>query len=59
MLFVALYVHDLIFMGSKVELVEEFKEVIDLGIMRYFLGLEVDQSLLGIFVSQRMPVEIY
>ncbi|XP_020233630.1 uncharacterized protein LOC109813787 [Cajanus cajan] len=41
-------------MGSKAELVEEFKEVIkrefemtDLGIMKYFLGLEVDQRTAG------------
>ncbi|XP_027922735.1 uncharacterized protein LOC114180632 [Vigna unguiculata] len=63
-LFVALYVDDLIFMGSKVELVEEFKEVMkkefemtDLGIMKYFLGLEVDQSTTGIFVSQKRYAE--
>nr|KYP43697.1 Retrovirus-related Pol polyprotein from transposon TNT 1-94 [Cajanus cajan] len=46
-------------MGSKAELVEEFKEVkrefvmTDLGIMKYFLGLKVDQRATGIFVSQK------
>ena len=40
MLFIDLYVDDLIFMESKVKLVEEFKEVIkefeiiDLGVMK-------------------------
>nr|KYP52959.1 Retrovirus-related Pol polyprotein from transposon TNT 1-94 [Cajanus cajan] len=46
-------------MGSKAELVEEFKEVkrefvmTDLDIMKYFLGLKVDQRATGIFVSQK------
>lgn len=45
---VALYIDDPIFMGSKAKLVAEFKEVmikefemIDLGLMKYFLDLEV------------------
>ena len=58
-LFVALYVDDLIFMGSNEKMVKEFKEAMtrefemtDLGLMKYFLGLEVKQGESGIFVSQ-------
>lgn len=29
----------------------------DLGLMKFFLGLEVDQSTEGIFISQRRYVE--
>ncbi|KAK7379716.1 hypothetical protein VNO78_34406 [Psophocarpus tetragonolobus] len=56
MLFVVLYVDDLIFMGNDDEMIQEFKctmawefEMTDLGLMKFFLGLEVRQ---GIFVSQ-------
>ena len=45
---VALYVDDLIFMGNSQRLIEEFKrdmtkefEMTDLGLMKYFLGIEV------------------
>lgn len=58
-LFVALYVDDLIFMGSSGRLVQEFKkamkaefEMTDLGVMKYFLGLEVTQDEQGSFVCQ-------
>ncbi|KAE8671027.1 hypothetical protein F3Y22_tig00112000pilonHSYRG00251 [Hibiscus syriacus] len=58
-LFVALYVDDLIFMGNNDEMIEEFKgtmtrefEMTDLGLMKFFLGLEVRQVETGIFVSQ-------
>jgi Reverse transcriptase (RNA-dependent DNA polymerase) len=58
-LVVAIYVDDLIFMGDNLGMVEKFKEemkrefeLIDLGLMNYFLGLEVRQGLSGIFVSQ-------
>ena len=58
-LFVALYVDDLIFMGNDEKMIKELKEVMtrefemtDLGLMRYFLGLEVRQGKSGIFVSQ-------
>ncbi|KAK8525370.1 hypothetical protein V6N12_014065 [Hibiscus sabdariffa] len=57
-LFVALYVDDLIFMGNNDEMIEEFKgtmtrefEMTDLGLMKFFLGLEVRQVETGIFVS--------
>lgn len=59
LLYVALYVDDLIFMGNNEKIVEGFKEVMkkefemtDLGLMRYFLGLEVRQGKTGTFVSQ-------
>ena len=58
-LFVALYVDDLIFSGNNLDMIEKFKlemtkefEMTDLGHMSYFLGLEVKQDESGIFVSQ-------
>jgi Reverse transcriptase (RNA-dependent DNA polymerase) len=52
-LFVALYVDDLIFMGNNDEMIEEFKgtltrkfEMTDLRLMKFFLGLEVRQVFL-------------
>jgi len=63
-MFIALYVDDLIFTGNNAELIEAFKEVMkkefemtDLGLMKYFLGLEVIQGKDGIFVSQERYVE--
>ena len=57
MLIVCLYVDDLIFTGDFG--IEDFKSVMkdefemtDLGLMRYFLGIEVHQSKDGIFISQ-------
>ena len=57
LLIVCLYVDDLIFTGDFG--IEEFKEVmkdefemIDLGLMRYFLGIEVHESKTDIFISQ-------
>jgi len=48
LLIIVLYVDDLIFMGSDEALVEEFKEemkeefeMIDLGLLRYFLRIKV------------------
>jgi len=59
MIFVALYVDDLIFMDNNNEMIEEFKgimrrefEMTDLGLMKFFLGLEVSQEKTSIFVSQ-------
>ena len=58
-LIVALYVDDLIFMGNSNRMINHFKNVMthefemtDLGLMKYFLGLEVSQGEHGIFVSQ-------
>ena len=59
-LIVCLYVDDMIYMGSSTSLIDEFKicmkkefEMSDLGLLHYFLGLEVKQVEEGIFVSQR------
>jgi hypothetical protein len=56
-LIVCLYVDDLIFTGDLS--VDDFKnamktefEMTDLGLMKYFLGIEVDQSDDGIFICQ-------
>ena len=58
-LLVALYVDDLIFMGNNEEMIKDFKkemtqefEMTDLGLMRFFLGIEVKQDKSGIFISQ-------
>ena len=59
MILVALYVDDLIFSGNYDEMIEEFEstmtrefEMIDLGLLKFFLRLEVKQGETGIFVSQ-------
>ncbi|KAM2718779.1 hypothetical protein EV1_030652 [Malus domestica] len=58
-LIVCLYVDDLIFTGSNPSMFEEFKKVMtkefemtDIGLMAYYLGIEVKQSEEGIFISQ-------
>jgi hypothetical protein len=57
-LIVCLYVDDMIYTGNleltnfKHAMQSEF-EMIDLGIMKYFLGIEVDQSTKGIFVCKK------
>jgi len=57
-MFIALFVYDLIFTGNNAEMIKAFKEVMkkefemtDLGLMKYFLGLEVIQGKDDIFVS--------
>ena len=56
-LIVCLYVDDLIFTGNlsielfKTTMKKEF-EMTDLGLMKYFLGIEVSQTDDGIFVCQ-------
>ncbi|CAL9028826.1 unnamed protein product [Prunus brigantina] len=59
-LMVCLYVDDLIFTGSDAKMFDEFKksmmmefEMTDLGLMHYFLGLEVIQSTAGNFICQK------
>jgi Reverse transcriptase (RNA-dependent DNA polymerase) len=59
LLIVALYVNDLIFMGNSQRFIDEFKremklefEMTDLGMMMYFLGLEIKQEKSKIFVAQ-------
>ena len=59
-LIVSLYVDDMLVTGSNEELMEKFKiemqeifEMSDLGIMNYFLGMEIQQCSKGIFISQK------
>ncbi|GKD57288.1 retrovirus-related pol polyprotein from transposon TNT 1-94 [Tanacetum coccineum] len=56
----SLYVDDMIYIGSSIHLVSEFKrsmmnmfDMTDLGELHYFLGLEVAQTNGGIFMSQK------
>eukprot|EP00253_Pinus_taeda_P022328 PITA_22328 len=58
-LIVVLYVDDFIFTSNDDCLIENFKtvmkeefEMTDMGLLRYFLGIEVDQNENGIFISQ-------
>ena len=57
MLIECLYVDDLIFTGDfgikyfKAVMESDF-EMTDLGLMKFFLGIEVQQSESGIFISQ-------
>eukprot|EP00253_Pinus_taeda_P035932 PITA_35932 len=58
-LIVVLYVDDVIFTGNDEYLIKNFKSVMkeefemtDMGLLRYFLGIEVDQNENGIFISQ-------
>ena len=58
-LIVSVYVDDLIYTGSDLTMMMEFKRsmqqefnMTDLGKMRYFLGLEVHQMSTGIHISQ-------
>ena len=57
---VSLYVDDLLVTGNNLVQLEEFKramkmefDMTDLGEMSYFLGMEIYQSLKGIFVCQK------
>eukprot|EP00253_Pinus_taeda_P012378 PITA_12378 len=59
LLIVVLYVDDVTFTGNDDYLIENFKavmkeefEMTDMGLLRYFLGIEVDQNEIGIFISQ-------
>jgi hypothetical protein len=60
MLIVCLYVDDLIYTGNNTTMFGSFKksmmaefEMSDLGMMHYFLGIEVVQSSARIFISQK------
>eukprot|EP00253_Pinus_taeda_P003001 PITA_03001 len=65
-LIVALYVDDLIFTGSDDFLIADFKQIMkselemaDLGLLRYFLGIEIKQTENDIFIYQtKYVVEI-
>nr|GEY96230.1 copia-type polyprotein [Tanacetum cinerariifolium] len=59
-IFVNIYVDDLIFTSNDDEMMEDFRcsmkrefEMTDLGKMRFFLGIEVTQTTAGIHISQR------
>ena len=58
-LIIGLYVDDLIFTGNNHYEIEEFRknmmqefEMTDLGLLHYFLGIEVKQDENGIFISR-------
>ncbi|CAL5401670.1 unnamed protein product [Camellia sinensis] len=60
LIIVPVYVDDLLIIGSKEELVKEFKaemlmvfEMTDLGLMSYFLGMEVKQRQHEVFICQQ------
>ena len=51
---------DLIFIGNNLRMISEFREaiishfeMIDLGLMSYFLGIEVSQTDHDIFITQK------
>lgn len=59
-LVVCLYVDDLIYTSNDESMINAFKknmmsefEISDLGLMHYFLGIDVMQSSIGVFISQR------
>ncbi|KAM1324060.1 hypothetical protein EV1_044901 [Malus domestica] len=59
-LIVCLYVDDLIFTGSNPSMFEEFKRVMTnefemthIGLMAYYLSIEVKKNKEGIFISQK------
>ena len=63
-LILCLYVDDLIYTGTNPKMIEEFKkammseyEMTDLGLMKYFLGIQVKQSPGQIFLSQEKYAE--
>ncbi|PNX86621.1 copia-type polyprotein [Trifolium pratense] len=59
-LIVSIYVDDLIYTKNDISMMNEFKTsmkdkfaILDLGKMKYFLGVEVNQSEQGIFIHQQ------
>ncbi|XP_038974743.1 uncharacterized mitochondrial protein AtMg00810-like [Phoenix dactylifera] len=64
MLIISIYVDDSIFTSDDESLIQEFKRdmmqayaMSDLGLMHYFLGIEVSQTQNGIFISQKKYAE--
>ena len=60
LIIVSVYVDDLLVTGSNEKLVDEFKaemfkafEMTDLGLLTYFLGMEVKQGHDGVFICQK------
>ncbi|KAK5785125.1 hypothetical protein PVK06_039675 [Gossypium arboreum] len=58
-LIVCLYIHDVIYAGTDMKMVEDFKrsmmkefEITDLTLMKYFLGIQDKQSSGKIFISR-------
>src|SRR4051812_35446814 len=58
-LIIPLYVDDLIFTGNDEKMIEEFKEdmmkkyeMSDLGLLHYFLGIEIHQKEESVFICQ-------
>ena len=58
MLIVCLYVGDMIFTGNNSQMFDEFKrmmaqevEMTDIGLMSYYLGIQVKQNNDSIFIS--------
>jgi hypothetical protein len=58
-LIVGVYVDDLIISGNNIKLIDKFKQEMaevfkmsDLGLLTYYLGIEVKQTSDGIFLSQ-------
>lgn len=59
----SLYVDDILYTSSSAEMIIEFKremtstfDMSDLGLVNYFLGLEVKQLASGIFITQKKYV---
>lgn len=60
LLILCLYVDDVIFTGNNLKMISDFKHIVtkefemtDLGLMSYFLGIEVIQGEDGIFIHQK------
>lgn len=63
-LIVCIYVDDLVYIGTNMQIVEEFKqsmmkefEMSDLGLMKYFLGIQVKQAKGELFISQEKYIK--
>ncbi|KAL0403672.1 UNVERIFIED_CONTAM: Retrovirus-related Pol polyprotein from transposon RE1 [Sesamum radiatum] len=63
-LIVSLYVDDLIYTGNNEKMIHDFKEdmmktfeMSDLGLMHFFLGIEINQEKEGIFICQKKYTE--
>ena len=59
-LHVLVYVDDLIVSGSSLDIIQKFKDYLcstfkmkDLGLLKYFLGIEVARSPQGMYLNQR------
>ena len=60
LIIVSIYVDDLLVTGNEEKLIMEFKvemlrvfEMTDLGLMSFFLGMEVKQDHGGVFICQK------